>query len=103
MRFKVILVGTADEQLHAGLLIAADQIGDLEILPRLRVEYRGSRFEEMDVDAVLARKPQVALVDELAHTNLLGGRNDKRWQDGSTLQRAPLGLGRQRGKQAKAA
>jgi two-component system sensor histidine kinase KdpD len=45
------------------------------------VAYRDSTFEEMDVDAVLARKPEVALVDELAHTNVPGSRNEKRWQD----------------------
>ena len=58
-----------------------EQIGDLEIIPRRRVEYRGRTFEEMDVDAVLARKPQLALVDELAHTNVPGLRNAKRYQD----------------------
>jgi len=53
-----------------------------EIVPRRVVEYRGTRFEEMDLDAVLARKPKVALVDELAHTNVPGsGRHEKRWQD----------------------
>src|SRR3984957_11276314 len=46
-----------------------------------RLEYRGSTFEEMDLDAVLARRPQIALVDEFAHTNVPGSRNDKRWQD----------------------
>jgi two-component system sensor histidine kinase KdpD len=53
----------------------------LEIVPRKRLTYRGATFEEMDVDAVLARKPQIALVDELAHTNVPGSRNEKRWQD----------------------
>ncbi|MGW0822997.1 DUF4118 domain-containing protein [Streptomyces sp. NPDC002845] len=53
----------------------------LEQLPRKELEYRGTVFAEMDVDAVLARRPQVALVDELAHTNVPGSRNDKRWQD----------------------
>jgi len=53
----------------------------LEIVPRARLTYRGATFEEMDVDAVLARKPQIALVDELAHTNVPGSRNAKRWQD----------------------
>jgi len=53
----------------------------LEIVPRARLTYRGATFEEMDVDAVLARKPQIALVDELAHTNVPGSRNEKRWQD----------------------
>ena len=57
------------------------QIGDLEIVPRRCIEYRGTSFEEMDVDAILRRKPEVALVDELAHTNVPGSRNEKRWQD----------------------
>ena len=59
-----------------------DLIGDLEEVPRLSVEYRGTVFEEMDLDAVLRRHPKVALVDELAHTNVPGsGHNEKRWQD----------------------
>ncbi|WP_328907225.1 sensor histidine kinase KdpD [Streptomyces sp. NBC_00234] len=53
----------------------------LEHVPRRTVEYRGTTFTEMDVDAVLARKPAVALVDELPHTNVPGCRNTKRWQD----------------------
>ncbi|MFJ6650638.1 ATP-binding protein [Streptomyces sp. NPDC091290] len=53
----------------------------LEKIPRRELEYRGTLFTEMDVDAVLARHPQVALVDELAHTNVPGARNTKRWQD----------------------
>ncbi|GHF09759.1 sensor histidine kinase [Streptomyces fumanus] len=53
----------------------------LEEVPRREIEYRGARFTEMDVDAVLARRPRVALVDELAHTNVPGTRNAKRWQD----------------------
>ena len=54
----------------------------LEVVPRKVVEYRGSRLEEMDLDAVLRRRPKIALVDELAHTNVPGsGRNEKRWQD----------------------
>jgi two-component system sensor histidine kinase KdpD len=57
-------------------------IGDLEEVPRQAVEYRGTIFEEMDLDAVLRRHPKVALVDELAHTNVPGsGHNEKRWQD----------------------
>jgi two-component system sensor histidine kinase KdpD len=59
----------------------AEQVGDLEVVPRRRIDYRGTTFEEMDVDAVLARRPKVALVDELAHTNVPGSRNAKRWQD----------------------
>ena len=53
----------------------------LEIIPRTKIKYRGAEFEEMDLDAVLARKPEIALVDEFAHTNVPGSRNEKRWQD----------------------
>ena len=53
----------------------------MEIIPRRKLPYRGSEWEEMDLDAVLARKPQIALVDELAHTNVPGSRHVKRWQD----------------------
>src|SRR5579875_724220 len=56
-------------------------IGDLEVVPRRTLTYRGSTFEEMDVAAVLARAPQVVLVDELAHTNVPGSTHEKRWQD----------------------
>ncbi|GLI36213.1 universal stress protein [Desulforhabdus amnigena] len=56
-------------------------IEGLEVIPRRRQEYRGIMIEEMDVDAVLARKPEVALVDELAHTNVPGSRNAKRYED----------------------
>ena len=58
-----------------------EQIGDLEIIPRRKVEYRGTAFEEMDTEAILKRKPQWALVDELAHTNVPGSEREKRWQD----------------------
>src|SRR6478736_6800315 len=61
------------------------QLRDLEVLPRRQVEYRGATFEEMDTDAVLARRPAVALVDELAHTNVPGSRHEKRWQDVDAL------------------
>ena len=58
-----------------------EQIRDLEIVPRATVHYRGTSFQEMDLDAVLARRPAVVLVDELAHTNTPGMRHEKRWQD----------------------
>ena len=58
-----------------------DLAAQLESVPRKQIEYKGARFEEMDLDAVLARKPQVALVDELAHTNIPGGRHRKRYED----------------------
>jgi two-component system, OmpR family, sensor histidine kinase KdpD len=59
----------------------AELLDGLEVIPRKQLAYRGGTFEEMDIDAVLARKPQIALVDELAHTNVPGSRNEKRWQD----------------------
>jgi two-component system sensor histidine kinase KdpD len=57
-------------------------LNGLEVIPRKAVDYRGTRLQEMDLDAVLRRRPEVALVDELAHTNVPGsGRHDKRWRD----------------------
>jgi two-component system, OmpR family, sensor histidine kinase KdpD len=58
-----------------------EQVKDLPQIPRRVIGYRGGQLEEMDVDAVIARHPAVALVDELAHTNVPGSRNAKRWQD----------------------
>jgi two-component system, OmpR family, sensor histidine kinase KdpD len=57
------------------------QIGDLEVIPRKRLTYRDSEFEDMDVDAIIARHPKQALIDELAHTNVPGSKHEKRWQD----------------------
>ena len=59
----------------------AAQLEGLEIIPRTTIAYRGATFEEMDLDAVLARKPEIALVDEFAHTNVPGSRHAKRWED----------------------
>ncbi|NTY59181.1 sensor histidine kinase [Mycolicibacterium sphagni] len=59
----------------------AELLEDIEIIPPRYIDYRGSRFPELDVPAVLARTPQVVLVDELAHTNTPGSENPKRWQD----------------------
>ncbi len=70
----------------------AAQVGDLEVIPRKQMEYRGATLEEMDVDAILARRPQVALVDELAHTNVPGSRNEKRWQDVEELLEAGINV-----------
>ena len=57
------------------------QLGCLEVVPRRQIEYKGTLFEEMDTDAILARRPQWALVDELAHTNIPGSKHEKRYQD----------------------
>jgi two-component system sensor histidine kinase KdpD len=59
----------------------AEQLDGLEVLPRREVTHRGVALTELDVDAVLARHPEVVVVDELAHTNAPGSRNPKRWQD----------------------
>ncbi len=56
-------------------------LAPLEQLPRRAIEYRGQVIEEMDLDALLARKPRLALIDEFAHTNAPGSRHPKRWQD----------------------
>jgi two-component system sensor histidine kinase KdpD len=56
-------------------------LADLEIVPRSTLAYRGAQFTEMNLDAILARRPEIAVVDELAHTNVPGSRNSKRWQD----------------------
>ncbi len=59
----------------------AERIGDLEVIPRRKLSYKGKELEEMDLPAILARKPEVVLVDELAHTNVPGAENVKRYQD----------------------
>ncbi|MBO3102156.1 sensor histidine kinase [Cellulomonas fengjieae] len=64
-----------------GRLATAALLEGLEVLPRRIVPHRGSELTELDVDAVLARAPQVAMIDELAHTNVPGSRHPKRWQD----------------------
>jgi two-component system, OmpR family, sensor histidine kinase KdpD len=68
----------------------AAQVSGLELVPRLRTEYRGVTLEELDLARLLERKPEVCLVDELAHTNAPGSRNDKRYQDVEELRRAGI-------------
>lgn len=58
-----------------------EQLRDQEIIPRLRIDYKGTQFEEMDINAILERRPRIVLVDELAHTNIQGSRHNKRYQD----------------------
>jgi two-component system sensor histidine kinase KdpD len=65
-------------------------IEGLEVVPRRQVQYRGITLEEMDLDAVLARRPEVALVDELAHTNVPGSKNSKRYEDVQDLRSAGI-------------
>src|SRR3954471_22121467 len=68
----------------------AEQVGDLEVIPSREIEYRGVTLREMDLDAILARRPTVCLVDELAHTNAPGSRHPKRYRDVEELLRAGI-------------
>src|SRR5580698_4541979 len=76
-----------------GRPLTEELMNGLEVIPRKVVDYRGTRLEEMDLDAVLSRRPEVALVDELAHTNVPGsGRHEKRWQDVLDILGAGIGV-----------
>lgn len=72
------VIGVVETHGRRGIAELAPQ---LEAVPRRKIDYKGTLFEEMDVDAILARKPQVALVDELAHTNIPGSKHRKRYED----------------------
>jgi len=77
-RGEDVVVGIVETHKRTGVEELAKQ---LEAVPRKRLEYKGTVFEEMDVDAVIARKPHVVLVDELAHTNVAGSKHGKRYED----------------------
>lgn len=81
-RGQDVVIGYVETHKRAG---TEEQLGDLEIVPRKQIEYRGTAFEEMDTEAILKRKPQLVLVDELAHTNVPGSEREKRWQDVQVL------------------
>ena len=68
------------------------KLGDLEIIPRRKIDYRGVVLEEMDVEAILARKPGLCMIDELAHTNAAGSRHEKRYQDVLEILDAGIGV-----------
>ncbi len=77
-RGEDVMVGVVETH---GRKAIAELAARLESVPRRQLEYRGASFEEMDVDAILARKPQIVLVDELARTNVEGSKNRKRYDD----------------------
>jgi two-component system sensor histidine kinase KdpD len=77
-RGEEVLVGVVETH---GRKATAELAAKLEAVPRRRLEYKGTIFEEMDVDAILARKPSVVVVDELAHTNIEGSKHLKRYED----------------------
>ena len=76
-----------------GRRLTEQLIDGLDVIPRKVVDYRGGRLEEMDLDAVLRRRPKIALIDELAHTNVPGSsRHEKRWQDVLDILAAGIGV-----------
>ena len=77
-RGEDVVIGVVETHGRKGI---ADLAAQLETVPRKKIEYKGTIFEEMDVDAILTRKPQVVLVDELAHTNIPGSKHRKRYED----------------------
>jgi two-component system sensor histidine kinase KdpD len=77
-RGEDVVIGVVETHGRKGIEELASQI---ESVPRKRIEYKGTVFEEMDVEAILARKPEVVLVDELAHTNIPGSKHRKRYED----------------------
>jgi two-component system sensor histidine kinase KdpD len=81
-RGQDVIIGYIETHKRAG---TEEQLGDLEIVPRKQITYRGATLEEMDTDAILARAPHTVLVDEFAHTNAPGSAREKRWQDVEVL------------------
>jgi len=77
-RGEDVVVGIVETHGRKGI---AELVPQLEIVPRKKIEYKGTIFEEMDVDAIIQRRPQVVLVDELAHTNIPGSKHRKRYED----------------------
>jgi len=77
-RGEDVVIGVVETHGRKGI---AELVPQLEIVPRKKIEYKGTIFEEMDVDAIIQRRPQVVLVDELAHTNIPGSKHRKRYED----------------------
>jgi len=77
-RGEDVAIGVVETHGRKGI---AELVPQLEVVPRKKIDYKGTLFEEMDVDAILARKPAVVLVDELAHTNIPGSKHRKRYED----------------------
>ena len=86
-RGEDVVIGVVETHGRKGI---AELVTQLEAVPRKQLEYRGTIFEEMDTDAILARHPQVVLVDELAHTNIPGAKHRKRYEDVQELLAAKI-------------
>lgn len=88
-RGEDVVIGVVETHGRKGI---ADLAQQLEAVPRKKIEYKGTIFEEMDVDAILARQPTVVLVDELAHTNIPGSKHRKRYEDVQELLAAGIDI-----------
>jgi two-component system sensor histidine kinase KdpD len=77
-RGEDVVIGIVENHGRKGIIELAEQ---LEVVPRKKIDYKGTLFEEMDTDGILARRPAVVLVDELAHTNIPGSKHRKRYED----------------------
>src|ERR1700726_1097184 len=77
-RCEDVVIGVVETHGRKGI---AELAAQLEAVPRRKIDYKGTVFEEMDIDAILARRPGVVLVDELAHTNIPGSKHRKRYED----------------------
>src|SRR6266404_3998531 len=86
-RGEDVVIGIIETHGRKGIQELAAQ---LEAVPRKKIDYKGTPFEEMDIDAILARRPGVVLVDELAHTNIPGSRHRKRYEDVQELLAAKI-------------
>jgi two-component system sensor histidine kinase KdpD len=86
-RGEDVVIGIVETHGRKGIQELAEQ---LESVPRLKLDYKGTMFEEMDLDAILARRPAVVLVDELAHTNIPGSKHRKRYEDVQDLLAAKI-------------
>ncbi len=81
-RCEDVVIGVVETHGRKGI---EELVTQLEAVPRKKIEYKGTLFEEMDLDGILVRKPAVVLVDELAHTNIPGSKNRKRYEDVQTI------------------
>ena len=86
-RGEDVVIGVVETHGRKGI---EELLRNIESVPRKQIEYKGTMFEEMDVDAILARHPQVVLVDELAHTNIPGSKHRKRYEDVQELLAAKI-------------
>src|SRR5260370_4117950 len=89
-RGEDVVIGVVETHGRKGI---EELLTNIESVPRKQIEYKGTMFEEMDVDAILARHPQVVLVDELAHTNIPGSKHRKRYENVQELLAAKIDVG----------